>query len=280
VLESAGLEPTFFGKPQLFGIYHAASVDARGRSGGVLLCPPIGHEHTRSHRALKTLAESLARAGHHVLRFDYRGLGDSSGEFADGGPGPWCQDIVQALGELEALSGIREAHIVGLRLGATLAAAALARDHARPGRARVEHLVLWDPILSGEEFLGVATGMASEFLNDPSRLPARARGSGRRVPTEVLLGYSYSDELRRSLCQIDLRRLDPWPVVLTSFVLSEPSGRVLDLTQRIRASGRSATCDVVEDSDRGWAVYESHEKTLRAGRVIHAILARLGADRA
>lgn len=247
------------------------------RRPGVLLCPPIGHEHTRSHRALKVVAESLSRAGHHVLRFDYRGLGDSSGDAADGGREQWCEDVLQALEELEALSGVKEVRIVGLRLGAALAATAIGSRRRRPGHSTVSHLVLWDPVLSGHEFLSVATRMMSEFLNDPGRFPTAARDGVSRAPADALLGYSYPDTLRRSLGEIDILALDPWPPVSTSIVMSAPSPRCVDLAERLRAAGSEVAYEVVAGADGDWADYKRHEKTLRAGRIVRALLQQLGA---
>ncbi len=272
-----GLEPTLFGKPQLFGIYHPAGGSGVSGRPGVLLCPPIGHEHTRSHRALKVVAESLSRAGYHVLRFDYRGLGDSSGDSADGGRAPWCEDVLQALEELEALSGVKDVRIVGLRLGAALAATAIGSRRRRSSHPSVSHLVLWDPVLSGDEFLGVATRMMSEFLSDPGRFSAAARGEVPGVPGDALLGYSYPDTLRRSLGEIDLAGLDPWPLLSTSIVLGAPSPTCLDLAERLRTAGRQVSYELVRGADGGWADYRRHEKALRAGRIVQALLEQLGA---
>ena len=79
------LSDLFFGDPALFGIHHPPPDESgSGKRPAVLVCPSIGHEHTRAQRALRILAEALARGGHHVLRLDYRGLGDSWGRLEDG----------------------------------------------------------------------------------------------------------------------------------------------------------------------------------------------------
>src|ERR1700755_3241688 len=49
----------------------------------LLICNPFGYEALCAHRALRVLAERAALAGAHVLRFDYRGTGDS-GELSPG----------------------------------------------------------------------------------------------------------------------------------------------------------------------------------------------------
>ncbi len=73
--------PFFFGEPQLYGAYHGPQSTTESTTA-LLVCPSIGHEHTRAHRAIKLLCEAAARAGVSALRFDYSGVGDSAGEFS------------------------------------------------------------------------------------------------------------------------------------------------------------------------------------------------------
>ena len=56
------------------------SLPASPTRHGVVIAGPIGYEWWSTHRTLRTLAERLADRGHTVLRFDYDGLGDSTGE--------------------------------------------------------------------------------------------------------------------------------------------------------------------------------------------------------
>jgi uncharacterized protein len=266
------LEPVFFSAPALFGAYHPALVEAE-RPLGVLLCPPIGHEHTRSHRAIKSLAEALARAGHHVLRFDYTGVGDSAGELADATVATWCDDVARAVQELGALSGMRDIRLVGLRLGSALALRSLASP-LRRSRARVNGVVLWDPVLWGGEFLGNAERLHTSFVRDPVRFPRLAwvAGGARPAIGDDRLGYSFAPSLRESLLALDLRDPQAWPPVPAQFVMSEPNAEVERLRSSLQQCGRTATCIQVPDLDGNWADYARHEKPLRAGRVVRAIV--------
>ena len=89
----------------------------------------------------------LSGGGWHVLRFDYYGTGDSAGEFEATTPDDWQADIEAAVGELDAISGTRSVQLVGVRLGATLAARAALRLPS------VRRVVLGDPIYNGEGYL-------------------------------------------------------------------------------------------------------------------------------
>lgn len=120
--------------------------DGRARSA-VVICPPLGKEHLDTYLGMKALAERLGDHGILALRFDYAGLGDSTGdqdhpEAVDA----WQRSIAEAVTAVRD-SGIEHISLVGLRAGALLAASAL--DRCGP----IAGVVLWDPILSGRSLL-------------------------------------------------------------------------------------------------------------------------------
>jgi alpha-beta hydrolase superfamily lysophospholipase len=116
-------------------------------TGAAVLCPSVGLEAAYSARAVRDLAHRLAGSGWAALRIDYAGTGDSSGEWTD--PelvSDWLRSIRVAIDYAQGLGAPRLA-VVGLRLGATLAAAEL----AQAGGA--DDLVMWDPCAAGSGFL-------------------------------------------------------------------------------------------------------------------------------
>jgi uncharacterized protein len=194
---SLGMEPFFFGSTpsvSLFGAYHAPPRGGAGKA--VLICPPVGHEYVRSHRALRNLGVQLSRSGCAVLRFDYLGVGDSCGEMGDGRVSQWLTDISLASDELRRRSGHASVVLIGLRLGATLAALAAAR------RSDVERLVLWDPVLSGRDYVDELMVLQRAWLQD--RLGAE--GDSIDVAGE-LLGMPIDEEMLREMAALDLRTL-------------------------------------------------------------------------
>jgi alpha/beta superfamily hydrolase len=92
-------EAFFFGpgNQQVFATYHPAA----GGGGQVLtvICPPLFSDYMRTQLALRELAISLAERGQHVLRFDYRGTGDSIGEIGEVTVSNWLEDIALAVRE-------------------------------------------------------------------------------------------------------------------------------------------------------------------------------------
>lgn len=145
--------PLHFGTSEriLFGIYSPASEARKGR--GVVLCNPWGPEAMRAHRSMKGLADRLSAQGLDVLRFDYYGTGDSLGDATATSLARWVGDSVMATEELRDLASVDRVDLVGLRLGAWVAAAAASRMEGVGGR-----IVLWDPIMGVPETSAAVAG--------------------------------------------------------------------------------------------------------------------------
>lgn len=137
----------FFGTSDapLYGVYHPPKARS-GKQTGVVLCPPFGQEYMRSHRAFRQLSLSLAKAGYHVFRFDYRGTGDSWGEGEVFTLAGGVEDTLLAIEELQAMTDVEAVVLIGLRLGGAIAAGAAAQSEAATA------LVLWDPVLDGAQY--------------------------------------------------------------------------------------------------------------------------------
>lgn len=136
----------FFGPPgrQLFGYLHLPPAEPKAAA---VLCAPWASEYQYAHRALHFLAQRLADAGCSVLRFDYSGTGDSWGHSVEADLDRWVGEVKDAVAELRAASGAGSVDLVGLRLGAFVAARAANEIPS------VGSVVLWDPITDGEQWL-------------------------------------------------------------------------------------------------------------------------------
>jgi len=256
--------PTFFGTPPLFGVYHP-STSPNPRDAAVLVCPSIGHEHTRGHRAIQILCDVAARAGFSAMRFDYTGVGDSAGALEAARVDLWCDDVLRAAEELVARSGAKTVHLVGLRLGAALAVSAVQRGGLKFSRP-IGSVVLWDPLLSGRDFLEQARVFQDRILNDQNRFsPETIKRRGPSDGGDYLVGYSFPVPLRDSIGQVDLADAGRWPAVAVRAVWSEPSTPWDTLAGRLSAAGRSVASEVVKGAPGVWDDYAQQEKTLRAG---------------
>ena len=167
--------PIFFG-----GVRHLAGWFAQGAQGAlgagtrrcaVLLCPPIGHEYMCSHRAFRNLTRDLAATGFSVLRFDYRGTGDSGSAPATESLVPaWLESVSLAADELRLRSGADKLAFIGLRFGATMAATAATSRHD------VDSLVLWSPCTNGRSLIRQTRMLAMSIAERPGDLVLEAEG--------------------------------------------------------------------------------------------------------
>jgi exosortase A-associated hydrolase 2 len=139
-------EPFFFpdATRTLFGVYHEAA-GAEPKLPFVF-CHPFGEEKLWTHRVFVTFARALAGRGHPVLRFDARGNGDSTGSFAESSIATTVEDVGMAVDTLRRRTGAGGVGLLGLRLGATIAAV------AADDRPDVKALVLWAPITDGARY--------------------------------------------------------------------------------------------------------------------------------
>lgn len=221
--------PFYFGSSDrpLFGVYHPPENGPVG-TDGVVLCPPLGREYVHAHRALRRLAESLAAEGTHVLRFDYGGCGDSAGDASEGRIGRWTEDLGTAVEELRATGGAREIGLVGLRLGAALAALGCRE------RDDVRSLVLWEPVTDGASYLDHLVSGHRRMIRD--RHPPLRDGSGAGGEREAF-GFPIPDGLREELQGLDLLELGDPGVEAGGLVASRPDERCRELHHRLREAG-------------------------------------------
>ena len=180
------MHPYYFGDSErpLFGVYHPP--EAAPRETAILLCYPLAQEYMRAHRVMSRLARRLAASGFHVMRFDYYGSGDSAGDFEHGETSRWLDDIRTAADELRAMSRARSLALVGLRFGATLAAATITAG------VEATDLVLWDPVVS-----------AASYLSELKRMQELEGGQAGRMrgtaSDDDILGFRFSSRLRSSI---------------------------------------------------------------------------------
>ena len=190
------MNPFYFGtsKQRLLGVHHPPRARTE-RESGILLCYPVGQEYMRAHRAFRQLALLLARRGYHVLRFDYFATGDSAGEDHEGRFAQWAEDVESAAEELRDTAGVSHISLVGLRLGAVLAAGCAA------GRSDVDTLVLWDPVVQGALYLEQLR-RAQEAHGGGT--PGRALADLEPQERIGVLGFPFSGALCAELAPIDL----------------------------------------------------------------------------
>jgi pimeloyl-ACP methyl ester carboxylesterase len=232
----------------LFGVYQPPLTDA-DRDTGVVICNPFGPEYTSSHRALRQLGIRLARAGFHLLRFDYRGSGDSSGDGEEVELDSLTADAGCAIEFLKDMAGLSKVALVGLRLGASVAALVAS------GRRDVERLVLWEPVISGERYLDELWAMHAGWLDGRPWIPL-AHGRGDDATWEVV-GYPLAPRARAGIAALSLQRLAQRPARRVLVVADAGGEPVAQLAEALRGLG--ATVELAAAG--GAAVWKQDEDT-------------------
>jgi uncharacterized protein len=242
------MTPFYFGTGarRLFGIYEPAAV-AGGRKRAAVLCQPWGAEYLYAHRTMRQLAVRLSAAGFHTLRFDYYGTGDSAGEMADAELGGWKTDVELAMEEIADIVGTTRVTLIGLRLGATIAAS-VAAAHA----GDVDALVLWDPIVSGTEYLRRLENLGTAFRPQPDQRQPAAPGADQDVR-----GFPVTPAMKRDLRLIEPGGLLSAPPARTLVLVTERWPAHASLAERPAGQGAAslavefvtAVCPWVEDPD-------------------------------
>ena len=246
------MKPFYFGRSSrpLFGVQH----EARGRRlrPGVVICPPFGQEALRAHRSLRELANGLADAGVPALRFDYAGSGDSGGGPEDARLESFVEDAAAAVEEVRESTGERCVGLVGLRLGAAVAALAA----RRAGGA--DALVLWEPVADGGAYVGELRAAHAAWIRDHAPGAATARGE--------VLGFALGPALAADLADLRLDALEP-----------VPARRVLVAARGAEASALWARNGAVEHravpSAQVWLHAEGMSRVLVPGALLQGLVA-------
>lgn len=123
--------------------------EAQAGSGNraLMYCPPFAEEANRTRRAAVLLGHRLADLGIATFIVDPYATGDSDGEFSQARLETWREDVSVAAQWLTE-QGLGRLSLLGVRLGASIAG----QFAAQPDR-RLEHLVLWQPVVKGSGFL-------------------------------------------------------------------------------------------------------------------------------
>ena len=248
--------PLYFGAEgaRLFGWLHLPAPEAR-RGVGVVVCNPFGFEEVCAHRSLRQFAMALSAAGWPSLRFDHAGCGDSEGdEFEPDVPARWLAGVNAAIDTLKAAGGVQQVVLLGVRLGATLAAL------AGMGRDDVAGLVSIAPVVRGRGYIRELT-----MLGQGGSAVAASQA-------DVLesAGFVMARATEEHLSQLDLRRLPQAPAPRVLIIPRDDLEDGVDWQTSIKALGADVQverlpgyADMVQDPQRSVAPQAMIEGVVR-----------------
>nr|WP_281169024.1 alpha/beta hydrolase [Fulvivirga imtechensis] len=149
---------------------------------GVVFCYPCGQEYIRCHKLYLNMANQLAKRGFHALRFDYKGTGDSSGDFCELTINQSLEDIHLVIEQFRQSFDISRIVLFGVRFGATLA---IMYSKLAP----VDALILWNPILDGSSYIKEINESYRRWLNGSFTKQSK----GRNINYMENFGFQFSE---------------------------------------------------------------------------------------
>ena len=225
-----------------------------GRSArGLVVCNPLFEERKSAQRVMVDAARAFAAAGCAVVRFDFRGCGDSSGDFAAFTCADWRADIGVAARFLAEKTGVSNLGLLGLRLGASLALGAAAEI------ALTRFLVLWEPILSGRRYFDqeLRRKLVKEMVTFGQNRTTRASlmqdlDAGKPIDLD---GYAVTPQLFAGLAAIDLTQSAPrgsWKTLLVQIAPAETASRDLSRLRDTLVAGGVEADLIAAKEDPFW----------------------------
>ncbi|MEZ5571756.1 MAG: hydrolase 2, exosortase A system-associated [Halioglobus sp.] len=200
----------------------------------ILYLPPFADEMNKSRHIVANQARELVAAGYRVMLLDLTGCGDAGGDFFDASWQVWLQDARFAA-EALADRGKQPVSLWGLRLGALLAC------ELSQGRSDISKLVLWQPVLNGEQqvdqFLRLRTAASavSDAITFDRKWLWNELRSGRSL---MIAGYELSSTLALELARVRLNDLVPSCPVHWLEIGASPAGNHSAASENVREHWR------------------------------------------
>jgi hypothetical protein len=233
-------EMMFVGEPgrRLFSVLHRPHL---APVGAVLICSPLHAEMLKNNRREVLLSRALAAHGLAVLRFHYRGTGNSDGDAGDLDLEVMIEDAGVAASILgDAAGGVRVG-VHGTRLAALVAAAA-----AGPGSP----LSLWEPSASGSRYIR-EVARAGKMLD----LAAGKADSTQRDDVDpVIAGFSIGRALRESASShnLDLAERTGPLLVVSMRRGDQPATEMRRLAEETAKGGSEVTLEHLDYEEAWW----------------------------
>lgn len=245
--------------PSLKGFYFPPAAGVTERLP-FLVVPGFAEEMNRCRAMVRAQVERLRALGHGVMVLDPIGTGDSPGEFVEASLASWLTDL------RAGVAWLRSRHqgcagLLGVRLGALLALHLAAED------AGLNHLLLWQPVMSGKnhwtQFLRIRIAAEMQVPDGARSTEALRKLSRDGLPVEAS-GYAVGPALAQGLDDLVVppvaswkgRRM-AWFEVLGTADLPVPPAQQAAV-EKLRAAGAEIDLHTVQ----GPAFWHVHERAV------------------
>lgn len=181
---------------KIFCVMHRPLPNHPGPVPAIAICPGFAGNKSGKHRIFVTLAKELAKEGIAVLRFDYRGAGDSEGDFQDITVEGKISDTLKCLDFLENDPQIDPSRIglLGRSLGGAIALLAAGRHRS------IKSLGLWAPVFKSDPWRELWESFKSNQLDQAKQEMIRHLPAN--VPNVEFLKQFFKLDLDRQLAEL------------------------------------------------------------------------------
>lgn len=181
---------------KIFGVLHYPHA-IKEPVAAVLICSGFAGNKCGKFRVFVTLAQELAKQGIAVLRFDYRGTGDSEGEYSDITIESQISDVLLCLNYLKENPKIDASRIgiLGRSLGGMIAILAANQF------PHLKSIALWAPVFTSQPWKKLFESLRSQngsMVEHFSRLPVNVPA----MPGKEFLKQFFQVDLLKELDQI------------------------------------------------------------------------------
>ena len=194
--------------------------------GTFIFIHPFAEEMNKSRRMIAQQSKAFSQNGFAVLQIDLYGCGDSSGEFNEARWEVWKQDIFHAINWIKHQTAA-PINLWGLRLGGLLAL-----DLASEAEESFQHIVLWNPIISGNTFLTqfLRLKVVSQLMIKSSNESAGTGALRNKImagETLEIAGYELSSILAIAIDKLRIGDFKVFDTKIHWFEVVPEAGRVL-----------------------------------------------------
>jgi hypothetical protein len=221
---------------QTIGILHLPDRVA-GNAPAVLLLHGLTGNKTEAHRIFVKTARALQRKGFTVLRFDFRGWGDSEWESEQSTIVTMIEDARAATDFLLGQRGVDATRLgyLGFSTGGAVAAQAIERD------PRVRSLVLWNPVGDGAViFRGRITNESALTLKSSNKAEYNGNWLGRELIEQFMT-------MKPAACLA--RRPVPTLILQAANDVAVPPSQADIYLEAVRGSGTRCEKVIVPEAD-------------------------------
>ena len=206
----------------------------------ILFLPPFGEEMNLSRAILSKQFKRLSSEGNCVVSLDYRGTGDSEGEFESYSPDDWVKDILNA-GKWLQENGVKSIVLWTLRVGSLIV---LANQKKLHDELPITGQIHWKPVTNGKQFANqfLRIKQAKTMQQETEKVDWRAKVlSGEFVE---VAGYVFS---RAMLEGLDAMKISPEDQPLSAMVWVElGAGKMTPAVNKFVEPWASVPCHYLE----------------------------------